>query len=542
MGLQKRRSFIRRFLMGTGVAAAFLLESCWKPFKIRLNWSNALLIGGVDPQKILTPSSLQELVDTTVGAELDNSSLKMVGAGHSFSDVAFCRKTLLLPENLNKELVLNRSILNETSKDNEQLVEVEAGMSIETLNKILDENDLALENMGGYDAQTISGAIMTSTHGSGLLFGPINDQIRSMTVVASKGRVLVVEPTNGITDPDKFDGFIKIGDQVPVSATLIQNDNYFNGIVVSMGSCGVIYSVVLETVPKFWLNEVRTVTTWGELIAPGGFLRRLVDGERIGEQADQPKYYEIYFNPYCRTSTDLKDHTCLLTERYVIDNPGELSRKERKRGRQGNKALASLTRLTKEGESLVRFFNKHPNYIPKFIEKSLKELRDDSYKNISHKVFHIGAPNDMRAYGIEMCFKLEHIIAAVESCFVHAKACQKRGWMHSAPPSLRFVNQSNAFMSMTNNQVSAFMEMGILVGSNGSDEFLKSYERLFIEKFGARPHWGLDLDILSNVDQVRALYGSSCDEWLAVYQDMNSTGVFNGQFTDRLGISVLKDS
>ena len=538
MASQKRRSFIRRFLLGTGALATFLIQSCWTPFKIKLNWSNALNLGGVDPQKILSPTSLADLSRTIVEAETTETSLKMVGAGHSFSDVAFCRKTLLLPNKLDKELIINRSILKESYKDNEMLVQVEAVMSIKKINEILDNKALALQNMGGYDAQTISGAIMTATHGSGVLFGPINDQIRSMTVVASNGRVLIVEPSNGITDADLFLGYIKIRDQDPVPATLIQDDKYFNGIVVSMGSSGVIYSVVLETIPSFWLNEVRTLTTWGALIAPGGFLRRLVDGERIGEEADQPKYYEIYFNPYNLKSADPKDHTCLLTERYVIENPGERSRKERKRGRQGNKMLKFLTRLTREGEDLVRFFNKHPRRVPKFIETSLKELRDDSYKNISHKVFHIGAPNDMRAYGIEMSFKLENIIEAVEDCFAQAKFFQKRGWLHSAPPSLRFVDQSNAFLSMTNNQVSAFMEMGILVGSNGSDELLKGYERLFIEKYNARPHWGLDLDILSNIDQVKSLYGTSCDEWLAVYHDMNSTGVFNGQFTDRLGISI----
>ncbi len=538
--VQKRRSFIRRLLVGTGVMATLILESCWTPFKIKLNWSNALNIGGVDPKKIISPNSLKELVETILTAESNQSSLKMVGAGHSFSDVAFCRKTLLLPENLNKELILDRTILKDAHNENSRLIQVEAGMSIEKINQILDREELALQNMGGYDAQTISGAIMTSTHGSGVLFGPINDQIRSMTVVASNGRVLIVEPTNGITDPGRFNGFIKISDQEQVPATLIQDDKYFNGIVVSMGSSGVLYSVVLEAVPSFWLDEIRTVTTWGALIAPGGFLRRLVDGERIGEQANQPKYYEIYFNPYNLKNADPKDHTCLLTERYVIEKPEVLSRKERKRGNQGNKMLKFLSRLTKEGEDLVRFFNKHPKKIPSFIETSLKELRDDSYKNISHQVFHIGAPNDMRAYGIEMSFKLENIIEAVETCFEHAKKCQARGWLHSAPPSLRFVNQSKAFLSMTNNQVSAFMEMGILVGSNGSDQLLKSYERLFIEKYGARPHWGLDLDILSNIDQVKALYGSSCEDWLEVYRDMNSTGVFNGQFTDRMGISVSR--
>ena len=175
------------------------------------------------------------------------------------------------------------------------------------------------QNMGGYDAQTISGAIMTGTHGSGINFGPIDSQVRSITVVGSGGRVMIVEPSDGITDPNQFDGSITIANNETIRGTLIQDDKYFNTILVSMGSCGIVYSAVIETIDLFWLDEVRTMTTWGALTSSGGFLHRLMNGEKIGNKTGDPTYYEIYFNPYNRKNTNPADHNCILTKRFVID-------------------------------------------------------------------------------------------------------------------------------------------------------------------------------------------------------------------------------
>src|SRR6185503_3327720 len=78
-------------------------------------------------------------------------------------------------------------------------VRVEAGITVKELNLHLERHHLALTNMGGYDAQTIVGAATTGTHGSGLAFGPIASQIRSLELVTTGGEVLKVEPDPGIT-------------------------------------------------------------------------------------------------------------------------------------------------------------------------------------------------------------------------------------------------------------------------------------------------------------------------------------------------------
>lgn len=51
--------------------------------------------------------------------------------------------------------------------------------------------------MGGYDAQTVGGVISTSTHGSGIAFGPIADAVRSLDFVAGGGRLVRIEPVGG---------------------------------------------------------------------------------------------------------------------------------------------------------------------------------------------------------------------------------------------------------------------------------------------------------------------------------------------------------
>jgi len=83
------------------------------------------------------------------------------------------------------------------------------------------------------------------------------------------------------------------------------------------------------------------------------------------------------------------------------------------------------------------------------------------------------------------------------------------------------------------------MEIGMLVRAHESKELLLDYERHFLRdpRFQARPHWGLDLCVLEGSAEVAVLYPRWSD-WLAVYRELNARGTFDGQFTDRLGISV----
>ena len=112
--------------------------------------------------------------------------------------------------------------------------------------------------MGGYDGQAIAGVVATSTHGSGLGFGPFPDDVRSIDLVASGGRVA------------RFD----------------RGDDGFDAVACGMGCMGIVDSLVLQVRPRFWLRERRVVRTWEEV-------RPELD-DRIATE----EHFELFLNPY----------------------------------------------------------------------------------------------------------------------------------------------------------------------------------------------------------------------------------------------------
>jgi hypothetical protein len=85
------------------------------------------------------------------------------------------------------------------------------------------------------------------------------------------------------------------------------------------------------------------------------------------------------------------------------------------------------------------------------------------------------------------------------------------------------------------------LEIGVLVAARGSRTLLHNYEEFFMDRFAARPHWGLDMAVLKSWSQVETLYGvEPARAWRRVYERLNRNGTFNGRLTDRLGISVVK--
>jgi L-gulono-1,4-lactone dehydrogenase len=527
-------SFTRRDLLELGLSVAAFGGCCTQESTSRL-WNNAINTDGFDPIQTAEPTSLADLITEIKKAEDAGKRVRMSGAGHSFSDVAFTDH-LLKPHRLDTALAVPLAQLKAPwNEEKAGLVRIESGRTIRQLNPYLEGKGRAFENLGGFDAQTIVGAATTGTHGSGLAYGPIASQIMSIQIVGTEGKVWQIEPTEGITDRSKFPGVIPTakGD-IPVE--LKQDDALFNAIAVSMGTMGVVYAVVLRTVDKFWLREVREKKKWTELCAPNGFLRRLIEDKKPPEDP-APDYYEIYFNPYERKG----DHSCLVTKRYKISaEPSGVSAGARKRGRLGLPPIEAIGHLTNQGAGLADHMDRFPNAVPNLVEDALNSLQDKEFIDISHRVFHLGPANYLRVMGIEMAFALEQTIAAVERLFTEAKELQGQGWLHSSPPSLRFVKASDAHLAMMNGRDTTMLEMGMLATAHGDRGLLEAYERMYMKEFNARPHWGLDLNILQSYDSVRKLYPNTADLWLEKFQAMNKRGTFDGKLTDRLGISVVK--
>jgi len=489
------------------------------------SWHNFSNTQQVAPEYMAEPKSLDDLVRAVRLAGENSRRIRMVGSGHSHSNVAVNEDVLLTPTGLTKPLTLVRSRLKDPNAFG--LVRVQSGITLRALNQYLDTQNLALQNMGGYDAQTIVGAAMTGTHGSGLGYGPIASQIVSMQVVGEGGTVYQVEPTNGITNPVGFPGTQEENGSIPV--TLIQNDDIFNAMTVSIGSMGIVYSVVLKTDRKFWLDERRTLMKWSEVNRPGGILDRLMQGLPIDDSAHPAEHVELQYNPYAVDG----DRSVLLTTRTrYYDRP---TNGDNVRGQPLTGALEGLV----VGTSFViaAIVNTFPATVPGLIETALKQQVDSNgYVSDSYNVFNIGKVNETKAIAVEIGLDLADARDVIERAFQIADDLRTRRLMHSAPGAIRFVRSTDAMISMAQGRPTVVLEVIVLQDVNGHEDLLRYYEQTMMEEFGGRLHWGLDLDVIQGEAWPRAVY-PRWDDWLAVFRQFNH-GTFDGKVTDRLGISV----
>lgn len=524
-------------LLGSATGCCSLFPSvCAKPPPGE--WLNASRTVHAKPQHLASPKDAAELVELVKQAEQAGQRIRMTGSGHSYSDVAVSEDYLLLPSALASVLKLEPSRLTPTASTDKGLVRVMAGCSIRQLNGELERRGLAFTNLGGWDAQTIVGAFTTGTHGSGLAFGPIAEQVVSLQVVGSGGKIYQIEPNPSvaITNASTFPGKLEEDSSIPVE--LVQRDDWFNAVRVSMGCMGVVYAVVMRAVPRFWIRETRELVGWRALSTAGGFVAQLLQNPR---DPAHPDHVEITVCPYPR-SHDPNEFDALLTKRWRLSAPPAATRESSTRGVLGSGHILSdpYVRHVTEGAlarsmddaSLAELANIHRGLMLAVVDKE--------YVDASYKVFNFGDANQMRVFGIEMAFELKDTIRAMDRALVIAGEQFTAGRHHTVPLTLRFVQAATPFLAMQRGRDTTMLEIGAIVVSRGSQELLTNYERVFIDEFKARPHWGLDLSILKSFDEVRALYGAPADAWLSVLEQLNPVGTFDGALTDRLGISKPK--
>ena len=446
-------------------------------------------------------------------AEREGTTVRAVGSGHAWSDVALTDGVLVLPDHLGGVDELDDGTLR-AGVGATPLARVRGGTRLRDLNAELGRRGLALPQMGGYDGQTIAGVVSTSTHGSGLRWGPFPDLVRSLDLVVAGGEVVRVEPDNGPTDPAAFVSVFG-GDR-----RLVQDDAMFAAAVCGMGCLGVIWALVLEVRETFWLNEVRTLSTWEEL-------RDALTPEALLGEGD---HLELFVNPYARRDGR---HTALLTRRADCPEPEALP--PDKRERHPLTELEASLPIT--GVLLRALARLAPSVMASRFDATLREMCDDGYASLSYRVFNIGEANKLPAISMELGVAVRDgaHVAAVDRILATA-AGRRRGRpraVHTSPFSLRFVAPSTAYASMMHDQPTMMIELILVDGTPHGLDLLATYEKQLAD-LGVRAHWG-QLNGLTP-ERVRAAY-PCWDAWLAVHDELNASGVFDSPFSRRVGIS-----
>jgi xylitol oxidase len=171
------------------------------------NWAGNITYSTADVRE---PQSMEELQEVVAGAE----RVKALGRGHSFNDVIDCAETLVSTRALPHTIRID-------PRSGE--VEVPGSTTYAELGPALHAQGWALPNMGSLPHISVAGAGATGTHGSGVDNRCLASSVVGIEMVRGDGTLLTARSG----DPD------------------------FPGLVLALGSLGVVTRLWLELLPTY---------------------------------------------------------------------------------------------------------------------------------------------------------------------------------------------------------------------------------------------------------------------------------------------------
>lgn len=159
--------------------------------------------------------------------------MRALGSGHSFSEIADTRGVLVSLDELTVPVTVDLGSSTVTVGGNVRYAE---------LCRRLDTSGMALHNLGSLPHISVAGACATATHGSGDANGGLATAVAALEMVTGDGELVTLRRD---TDGDLF-----------------------NGIVVGLGTLGVVVRLTLDLVPAYELRQwVYQRLNWWQLIA-----------------------------------------------------------------------------------------------------------------------------------------------------------------------------------------------------------------------------------------------------------------------------------
>ncbi|MFG2111916.1 D-arabinono-1,4-lactone oxidase [Streptomyces sp. NPDC048718] len=415
------------------------------------------------PRRVLRPTGTDEVAAAVKDAVDAGLRVKPVGSGHSFSGAAVAPDVQLLLDGMDGLCSLDEAT---------GLVTVEAGMPLWKLGPLLAAHGLALENMGDIDRQTISGAISTGTHGSGVRFGGIATQVRALELVLADGSVTTCSPT--------------------------ERPELFAAARVGLGALGVLTRVTLQCVPLFALHARDTAMPVGETL------------ERAQEFADTHDHFEFFWFPHSTTT---------LTRRFWR-LPGDAPL--RPIGAVARRLDETVSGLGFEG--LNRLGTRFPSLVPPIARFAARAMSSREWTDHSYKVF--ASVRDVRFHEGEFAIPREHAADALRELKRWIDAHDERV---SFPLEVRFSAADDIWLSTAHGRASCYIAFHQYHRMPYQRYFRACQD--ILGDFGGRPHWGKMHDL--GADELRSRYGRF-DDFTALRDTLDPTGVFANSYLDRV--------
>jgi FAD-linked oxidoreductase len=396
-----------------------------------MTWQNWAGTATADPVRRYWPRSAEEIADAVRTAAAAGLTVRALGSGHSFTAAAVTSGAALDLSGWTGIVAADLA---------SGFVRVRSGTTIRELNAALDTLGLAMPNLGDIDAQTISGAISTGTHGTGAGLGGIATQVAELELVLADGSV--------------------------VSCSARHRPDLFAAARVSIGALGVLSTVTLSCVPAFALTADERPMPLDEVV------------NRFDEFAAGNDHFEFYWFPYggnalVKRNNRIADPDKAPAGSPAIPSPLPAWRRFFEYEVMENAAFGALCRTGRAVPRLIRPLNRF----------AAATLSKRSYSAPSHQVF--VTPRRVRFVESEFAVPREAVLDVL--------ADLRAGVRHLHDPvmfpvEVRVAAADDIWLSTAYGRETAYVAIHQYRGLP-----YHGYFRLFesiATAVGGRPHWG----------------------------------------------------
>ncbi|XP_067394275.1 L-gulonolactone oxidase isoform X2 [Emydura macquarii macquarii] len=224
------------------------------------NWARTY---GSSPELYFQPTSVEEIKEILDMARQRSKRVKVVGGGHSPSDIACTDDFMVQMGKMNKILQVD---------EEKRQVTVEAGILLSDLNVELSKYGLALPNLGAVSEVAAAGVIGTGTHNTGISHGILPTQVMALTLLTASGEIL--ECSESV------------------------NAEIFQAARLHLGCLGVVLTITFQCVLEFSLQETTFPSTLKEVL------------DNLDSHLQKSEYFRFLWFPHSENvSVIYQDHT-----------------------------------------------------------------------------------------------------------------------------------------------------------------------------------------------------------------------------------------
>lgn len=425
------------------------------------NWSRSAT---VRPARVERPRSAEGVQRAVIAAAAQGLPIKAVGAGHSFTGIAVAPGVLLELDDLQGLVSVDSA---------RGRVTLLAGTRLHRIPAILAPHGLAMENLGDIDRQSITGAISTGTHGTGVGFGGLAAQVVGITLITAAGDFLRIDETS--------------------------NSEMLPAVALGLGALGIIVEVTLQCVPAFVMHAIDEPLPLEEVLTT------------MHARAADADHFEFYWFPH--TEVALTKRQTRLPE-STVRRPLPLVGKWIDESLLSNgvyRAVCATGRLA-------------PAVTPPFSRLAVKLTGDREYTDHSHKV--LTQNRNVRFREMEYALPVEKVEPAFRAV---QELIAQRGWKIEFPIEVRFAAADDRWLSTAHERASGYIAVHRYWRADPTAYFAAVEEIMLAH--GGRPHWG-KLHTL-DAEQLRERY-PRFDDFLALRDRLDPDRRFGNRYLERV--------